>query len=153
MVTTVSVKYRSKKKAGLVIKKKLQMFFLLAGVELQNKMFTQSRVRPDGKGGADGAVYLGFLSSSQQILSRDYKHVSVGSPLKYSRKLALGLPDPDVDINDLIQWATRKQIPVNIEALFEKIKTRGPMANPYHIRASDKFIAELPNIVRKVKDS
>lgn len=120
-----------------------------AGVRLHELMVEESRTRADGLGGRDGAVDTGTLSNSICITKTAHGQVVVGTRLHYARNLAFGLPDPGASLAQIQKWRDRKRVPRRARTVWEKIKTRGPIPNPFHERASKRFEREIKQIIRE----
>jgi len=126
-------------------------FIATAGSRLEDIFINESMQRADGLGNPDGAFDRGELSGSIRILKRDWNQVTVGTKLKRAKDLALGLPQPDASLDAIRQWRRRKEVPRRSKYVWNKVRTKGPTPNPFHIRAEKEFAKELPELIRKVE--
>jgi hypothetical protein len=133
------------------LKQSMRNFFAITGAELQGIFIKQSRKRADGLGGRDGAVDTGELSNSIYILSTDYDHVIVGTNLKRGRMLAEGTPDPSARLDWIRLWRKRKNVPRRAVQVWNKVRTKGPIPNPFHNRTKAEFKAQWDKLKKEAK--
>jgi len=150
---------------ALLVESRSKHLMVLCGARLEAIFREESKQRPDGLGGVDGAKDTGELTDSIVIISQDYDHVSVGTNLSRARKLAFGERDPTANLDWIMKWATRKGLPEGSEkyrgkqkknAIFKfsqnvtnKIRKKGPIPNPFHERTKERFMKEYKNIQRE----
>ena len=161
----IDVKYKDYDAPELV-KEQSRRIMVFSGVRLEAIFRHESKQRPDGLGNPDGAKDIGGLSDSIHILSTDYDHVAVGTNLSRARKLAFGESDPTTSFDDIFRWAVRKDIlkfkrgskaffkshPEKhpfVKNVTKKIRTKGPIPNPFMDRTKKQFIKEWPSIYRQ----
>jgi len=149
-MTKVTVRYKTTD-FGAELQRKLKLLMVVSGNELRNMLIKQSRVRPDGIGGEDGAVYSGHLSGSIQILETTSEKVVVGTNVNYAPILAEGRPSPDAKLEFIKKWMERKKVDADPISLTQKLRDIGPMPNPFHNRAAQDFEKAFPSIVDKVR--
>jgi hypothetical protein len=133
------------------LKKSMRIFFATTGAELQTMFKRQSDKRADGKGGRQGAHDLGGLNNSIYILSTDYDHVIVGTNLKRARMLAEGTPDPSARLDWIRLWRKRKNVPRRAVQVWNKVRTKGPIPNPFHKRTKAEFKAQWNKLKKEAK--
>lgn len=124
------------------VKDSLGNFFLRAGTELHKIFRRQASRRSDGIGGSDGAVDTTDMRQSIVILSQGYDHVIVGTNLRRARMLAEGTPDPNASLEWIRLWRKRKNVPRRAKQVWKKVRTEGPIANPFHKRTEKEFFAK-----------
>lgn len=144
----IDVKYTDYNSPELIMQKTNAMM-VFAGARLNEIFVEESRKRSDGIGGDTGAVDTGELSNSIFILSQDYKHVAVGTNLVRARKLALGEPDPAARLDWIRQWRRRKKVPRRAKQVWNKVRTKGPIPNPFHERTKKRFKMLWPDILKE----
>ena len=105
----------------------------------------------DGLGGLDGAKDTGRLSNSIGILSKSYDHVAVGTNLQYARKLAFGEADPGANLDWIRKWRRRKNIPRRAKQVWKKVRTKGPIPNPFHERTKKRFMNDWPRLQQEAR--
>jgi len=144
----LKVKYKSNDSAEQIreTSKRLMVF---GGVRLRSIMIEEASKRADGLGGPTGAKDTGALTNSIVILSSDHKHVAVGTNISYAKTLAFGDPDPGARLEWIRKWRVRKQVPRRAKQVWKKVKTKGPIANPFHERTKKKFLREWPGIQKE----
>jgi len=165
-MTTIGLNMKVKFKdydASADVREASRRLMVSGGVRLRSIMIEEASKRSDGKG---SAVYKTGLTQSIVILSEGYDHVAVGTNINYAKKLAFGDPDPTVRAQEIYDWANYKDIlkykgkskkyfDDNPEAhpfvknVTRKIRTKGPIANPFHERTKKKFLKEWPGIQRE----
>ena len=151
-MTTIGLNMKVKFKdydASADVREASRRLMVFGGVRLRSIMIEEASKRSDGLGGPTGAKDTGALTNSIVILSQDYKHVSVGTNISYAKKLAFGDPDPGARLEWIRKWRVRKNVPRRAKQVWKKVKTKGPIANPFHERTKKKFLKEWPGIQRE----
>lgn len=131
------------------VREAVSRILFISGLELRKDLFKAARQRPDGLGGQDGAVNTGIGSDSIDILSRTPNRVTVGTPLRYMHRLARGLPDPNASLDQIQKWAQRKGVAKDPVQIWDKIKTDGPIENPWDRRGTAAFVERFPQIIER----
>ena len=152
-MTNITVTVRTYRAPDAIIRAYTRDLMVTSAAKIHELLTEASAQRDDGLGGPDGAVDTGLLSGSFEILSVSDIDAWVGTRVRYAEKLARGLPDPDVRVDDIEAWAKRKRLPISpgfSRAIASKIKTKGPIPNPFHQRAHDRFIELVPGIIGEV---
>jgi len=149
----ITVTIRTYRAPDTVIRAYTRDLMVTSAAKVHELLTEESAKRSDSLGGPDGAVDTGLLSGSFEILSVTDVDAWVGTRVRYAERLARGLPDPDVMEADIAGWAKRKRLPLRpgfSRAVANKIRTKGPIPNPFHVRAHDRFIELAPGLIAEV---